>query len=270
MPVPGGGDAHGTERKEGLSGVDGWGAKLLCFHASCAAAVVEWHELGPVMGNYTRGSSFKAGSYSRCIGNLNGHRFLAVESDRLSKDQVGAGPVWNGFNGWCWWCSDHGVSLQARRGPAPRARTEGSWPLPAPLSERRGAARGWCTRTTERGPGPAVPTRRRLRLRQSFVVCRSRPTEQRLGRLFHSRARSVGAFLINTPLKQGVNENHEAGHGLRSEISGLGPQPIELIPTLAALAEIVNEAYINNYVHCDRRQSTALHRYRFVAPAPVV
>ncbi len=42
------------------------------------------------MGNYTCGSSFKAGSYQRTNENLNGHRFLVVESDVLSRDEVGA------------------------------------------------------------------------------------------------------------------------------------------------------------------------------------
>jgi hypothetical protein len=44
----------------------------------------------PPMGNFTCGSSFKPGSYSRCNANLNGHRFLVVESDILNRDQIGA------------------------------------------------------------------------------------------------------------------------------------------------------------------------------------
>mgnify|MGYP006992427266 CR=1 FL=1 len=43
-----------------------------------------------MLGNYTCGSSFKPGSYRRSNENLNGQRFLVVESDSLSKDEVGA------------------------------------------------------------------------------------------------------------------------------------------------------------------------------------
>jgi hypothetical protein len=42
------------------------------------------------MGNYTCGSSFKPGSYSRSNENCNGTRFMVVESDTLPKDEVGA------------------------------------------------------------------------------------------------------------------------------------------------------------------------------------
>ena len=42
------------------------------------------------MGNCTCGSPFKPGSYSRCNKNLNGHRFMVVESDTLGHDEVGA------------------------------------------------------------------------------------------------------------------------------------------------------------------------------------
>jgi hypothetical protein len=42
------------------------------------------------MGNYTCGSSFRAGSFSRCNDNLEGHRFMVVESDTLGRDEVGA------------------------------------------------------------------------------------------------------------------------------------------------------------------------------------
>jgi hypothetical protein len=51
----------------------------------------EWSQIGaPAMGNYTCGSAFKPGSFSRSNENLLGHRFLVVESDTLSKDEVGA------------------------------------------------------------------------------------------------------------------------------------------------------------------------------------
>jgi hypothetical protein len=52
--------------------------------------VAEWYQIGPVMGNYTCGSSFKPGSYSRSNENIDGQRFMVVESDTLTKDEVGA------------------------------------------------------------------------------------------------------------------------------------------------------------------------------------
>ena len=52
--------------------------------------VADWYRIGPVMGNFTCGSSFRPGSYQRSNENLNGHRFLVVESDTLSRDEVGA------------------------------------------------------------------------------------------------------------------------------------------------------------------------------------
>jgi hypothetical protein len=59
-------------------------------HRTHFRPVSEWYQIGPVMGNYTCGSSFKPGSFSRSNENLNGQRFLVVESDILSKDEVGA------------------------------------------------------------------------------------------------------------------------------------------------------------------------------------
>jgi hypothetical protein len=59
-------------------------------HRTHFRTVAEWYQIGPVMGNFTCGSSFKAGSFRRSNENLNGHRFLVVESDSLSKDEVGA------------------------------------------------------------------------------------------------------------------------------------------------------------------------------------
>jgi hypothetical protein len=59
-------------------------------HRTHFRSVAEWYQVGPVMGNFTCGSSFKAGSYRRCNENLNGQRFLVVESDTLDKDVVGA------------------------------------------------------------------------------------------------------------------------------------------------------------------------------------
>jgi hypothetical protein len=59
-------------------------------HRTHFRPVQEWYQIGPVMGNYTCGSSFKPGSYSRSNESLNGHRFMVVESDTLTKDEVGA------------------------------------------------------------------------------------------------------------------------------------------------------------------------------------
>jgi hypothetical protein len=59
-------------------------------HRTYFRSVAEWYQIGPVMGNYTCGSSFKPGSYQRSNENLNGHRFLVIESDTLTRDEVGA------------------------------------------------------------------------------------------------------------------------------------------------------------------------------------
>ncbi len=59
-------------------------------HRTHFRPVAEWYQIGPVLGNYTCGSSFKPGSYQRSNENLNGHRFLVIESDTLAKDEVGA------------------------------------------------------------------------------------------------------------------------------------------------------------------------------------
>ena len=59
-------------------------------HRTHFRPVAEWYQIGPVMGNFTCGSSFRPGSYSRSNENLSGQRFLVVESDTLSKDEVGA------------------------------------------------------------------------------------------------------------------------------------------------------------------------------------
>lgn len=52
--------------------------------------VCEWYDIGPVMGRYTTGSRFRPGSLSRCEDQVQSREFLVVESDTLSKDQVGA------------------------------------------------------------------------------------------------------------------------------------------------------------------------------------
>ena len=59
-------------------------------HRTHFRPVAEWYQIGPVMGNYTCGSSFKPGSFRRCNENLNGTRFMVIESDTLAKDEVGA------------------------------------------------------------------------------------------------------------------------------------------------------------------------------------
>jgi hypothetical protein len=59
-------------------------------HRAHFRPIAEWYQIGPVMGNFTCGSSFKPGSFRRSNENLNGKRFLVVESDTLGKDEVGA------------------------------------------------------------------------------------------------------------------------------------------------------------------------------------
>jgi hypothetical protein len=59
-------------------------------HATHFRTVEEWYRIGPVMGNYTCGSAFKPGVHSRSNENLAGFRFLVIESDTLSRDEVGA------------------------------------------------------------------------------------------------------------------------------------------------------------------------------------
>ena len=59
-------------------------------HATHFRPVAEWYQIGPAMGNYTCGAAFKPGTYSRSNENIEGQRFLVVESDSLSKDQIGA------------------------------------------------------------------------------------------------------------------------------------------------------------------------------------
>jgi hypothetical protein len=59
-------------------------------HRTHFRPVADWYQIGPVMGNYTCGSSFKPGSYRRSNENLDGHRFMVVESDTLGHDEIGA------------------------------------------------------------------------------------------------------------------------------------------------------------------------------------
>ena len=60
------------------------------YHKTNFRPVSEWYDIGPSMGNFTCGSSFKPGSYARSNSNTNGTRFMVVESDTLAKDEVGA------------------------------------------------------------------------------------------------------------------------------------------------------------------------------------
>jgi hypothetical protein len=53
-------------------------------------SVADWYQLGPVMGNYTCGAMFRPGSISRSNANVEHRQFLVVESDVLSRDEVGA------------------------------------------------------------------------------------------------------------------------------------------------------------------------------------
>ena len=59
-------------------------------HKTHFRPVADWYQIGPVMGNYTCGSAFKPGSFRRSNENLEGARFMVVESDTLGKDDVGA------------------------------------------------------------------------------------------------------------------------------------------------------------------------------------
>ncbi len=59
-------------------------------HRTHFRPVAEWRRIGPVMGKFTCGSAFKAGTYSRSNENIEGRRFLIVESDTLAKDEIGA------------------------------------------------------------------------------------------------------------------------------------------------------------------------------------
>jgi hypothetical protein len=59
-------------------------------HRTHFRPVADWYQIGPAMGNFTCGSSFKPGSFQRSNANCNGTRFLVIESDTLAKDEVGA------------------------------------------------------------------------------------------------------------------------------------------------------------------------------------
>ncbi len=59
-------------------------------HKTHFRPVAEWYQIGPVLGNFTCGSAFKPGSFQRSNETIDGHRFLVLESDTLSRDEVGA------------------------------------------------------------------------------------------------------------------------------------------------------------------------------------
>lgn len=59
-------------------------------HRTHFRPMADWYQIGPAMGNFTCGSSFKPGSFQRSNANCNGTRFMVVESDTLAKDEVGA------------------------------------------------------------------------------------------------------------------------------------------------------------------------------------
>jgi hypothetical protein len=59
-------------------------------HRTHFRPIADWYQIGPAMGNFTCGSSFKPGSFQRSNANCNGTRFLVIESDTLAKDEVGA------------------------------------------------------------------------------------------------------------------------------------------------------------------------------------
>ena len=63
-------------------------------HGTHFRPVSEWYQIGPVMGNYTCGSSFRPGTCQRSNAELAGHRFMVIESDTLTRDQVGAIFAW--------------------------------------------------------------------------------------------------------------------------------------------------------------------------------
>jgi hypothetical protein len=59
-------------------------------HGTHFRPVADWYQVGPVMGNYTCGSSFRRGTFRRSNEEIEGHRFMVIGSDTLSRDEVGA------------------------------------------------------------------------------------------------------------------------------------------------------------------------------------
>ena len=58
-------------------------------HRTHFRPVTDWQQIGPVMGNFTCGAAFRPGTYRRSNENIEGQRFLVVESDTLSRDEIG-------------------------------------------------------------------------------------------------------------------------------------------------------------------------------------
>ncbi len=59
-------------------------------HAGRFRSVPEWATVGSPLGCFSCAASFRVGSSSRCAANVERRCFLVVESDVLSKDEVGA------------------------------------------------------------------------------------------------------------------------------------------------------------------------------------
>ncbi|HEY6009240.1 MAG TPA: hypothetical protein VIU40_13020 [Geobacteraceae bacterium] len=59
-------------------------------HASHFRTVADWSQIGPCMGNFTCPSAFRSGCHSRADDNVARRHFLVVESDTLSRDEIGA------------------------------------------------------------------------------------------------------------------------------------------------------------------------------------
>ena len=59
-------------------------------HRTHFRPVSEWYQIGPAMGNFTCGAAFKPGTFSRSNENIEGQRYLVVESDTLAKEEIGA------------------------------------------------------------------------------------------------------------------------------------------------------------------------------------
>ena len=58
-------------------------------HARHFRTVRDWRRIGPVLGNFSCGCTFAAGTWKRSKAGVKERRFLIVESDELAKDAVG-------------------------------------------------------------------------------------------------------------------------------------------------------------------------------------
>jgi hypothetical protein len=59
-------------------------------HASHFRPIADWNLIGPVMGNFTSSCTFRPGTFSRSEDSILARQFLVVESDTLSRDQIGS------------------------------------------------------------------------------------------------------------------------------------------------------------------------------------